>query len=100
MIGEYTLQCRLPNHNYRYVSRSTSSMAARGECSNLISIKQFKKEFMEFLEPAQYERKNFEIDLTQMAKEMDVPMDVVTDLSEVCRYFQVTTSTIKIILYI
>lgn len=59
-------------------------MAARGECSNLISIKQFKKEFMEFLEPAQYERKKFEIDMTQMAKEMDVPMDVVTDLSEVC----------------
>lgn len=61
-------------------------MAARGECSTLISIKKFKEQFLEFLEPSQYERKKVEPELTDMGKEMNLPMDVVTDLSEVCRY--------------
>lgn len=60
-------------------------MAARGECSPLISVKEFKEQFLEFLEPSQYERKKVELQLTDMAKEMDVPMEIVTDLSEVCR---------------
>lgn len=61
-------------------------MAARGECSSLISVKQFKEQFLEFLEPSQYGRKKVDLELTDMAKEMDVAMEIVTDLSEVCRY--------------
>lgn len=61
-------------------------MAARGEISSLISVKQFKEEYMDFLEPSQIERKKIEFELPDMAKEMDVPMEIVTDLSEVCRY--------------
>lgn len=60
-------------------------MAARGECSSLISVKQFKEQFLEFLEPSQYERKKVELELTDMAKKMELPMETVTDLSEVCR---------------
>lgn len=61
-------------------------MATRGECSSsLISVKEFKKQFLEFLEPSQYERKRNELQLEDMAKEMNVAMEIVTDLSEVCR---------------
>jgi len=51
----------------------------------LISVKEFKKQFLEFLEPSQYERKRNELQLEDMAKEMNVAMEIVTDLSEVCR---------------
>lgn len=48
-------------------------MAARGECtSSLISIKEFKLQFQE-------------LDLQEMAGEMNVSMEIVTDLTEVCR---------------
>ena len=61
-------------------------MAARGECtSSLISIKEFKQQFLEFLEPSQYARKCAELELADMAKEMNVAMEIVTDLNEVCR---------------
>ena len=60
-------------------------MASRGECSSLISVKQFKEQFLEFLEPTQHERKKVELEPTDMAKEMNVAMEIVTDLSEVCR---------------
>lgn len=61
-------------------------MATRGECtSSLLSVKDFKQQFFDFLEPSQYERKRSEVELADMAKEMDVAMDIVTDLSEVCR---------------
>lgn len=61
-------------------------MAARGECtSSLISVKEFKQQFLEFLEPCQYEKKRNELELADMAKEMNVSMEIVTDLSEVCR---------------
>lgn len=61
-------------------------MATRGECtSSLLSVKEFKQQFFDFLEPSQYERKRSEVELADMAKEMDVAMDIVTDLSEVCR---------------
>lgn len=52
----------------------------------MISVKQFKEEYMDFLEPSQIERKKIEFEIPDMAKEMDVPMEIVTDLSEVCRY--------------
>ena len=51
----------------------------------MISVKQFKEQFLEFLEPPQYERKKVELELTDMAKEMNVAMEIVTDLNEVCR---------------
>ena len=61
-------------------------MATRGECtSSLISVKAFKQQFFDFLEPSQYERRRNEAELADMAKEMNVPMEIVTDLSEVCR---------------
>lgn len=60
-------------------------MAARGECSALISVKQFKEQFLEILEPSEFGRKKVKLELTDMAKEMDVAMEIVTDLSEVCR---------------
>lgn len=60
-------------------------MASRGECSSLISVKQFKEQFLEFLEPKQYERKKVELELTDMTREMNVAMEIATDLSEVCR---------------
>lgn len=48
-------------------------MAARGECtSSLISIKEFKLQFRE-------------LDLEEMAGEMNVSMEIMTDLTEVCR---------------
>lgn len=51
----------------------------------MISVKQFKEQFLEFLEPKQYERKKVELELTDMAREMNVAMEIATDLSEVCR---------------
>lgn len=51
----------------------------------MISVKQFKEQFLEFLAPTQYERKKVELEPTDMAKEMNVAMEIVTDLSEVCR---------------
>ncbi|CAH3195011.1 unnamed protein product, partial [Porites evermanni] len=47
-------------------------MAARGECtSSLISIKEFKLQFQE-------------LDLEEMAGEMNVSVEIMTDLTEVC----------------
>lgn len=62
-------------------------MATRGECtSSLISLRDFKRQFLEFLEPASYERKRKEVLLTDMVAEMNLPMEIVADLNEVCRY--------------
>lgn len=62
-------------------------MATRGECtSSLISVRDFKRQFLEFLEPASYERKRKEVLLTDMVAEMDLPMETIADLNEVCRY--------------
>ena len=61
-------------------------MAARGECSSLLSVKQFKEQFLEFLQPSEYDRRKNNVELQDLAKEMNVTMEIVTDLSEVCRY--------------
>ena len=74
----------LSNQN-KYKISWKFKMASRGECSSLISVKQFKEQFLEFLAPTQYERKKVELEPTDMAKEMNVAMEIVTDLSEVCR---------------
>ncbi|XP_068695251.1 snRNA-activating protein complex subunit 3-like [Montipora foliosa] len=60
-------------------------MATRGECtSSLISVREFKRQFIEFLDPEAYERKRREVVLADMAVEMNVPMEIIADLSEVC----------------
>ncbi|XP_068726129.1 uncharacterized protein [Montipora capricornis] len=60
-------------------------MATRGECtSSLISVRDFKRQFIEFLDPEAYERKRREVVLADMAVEMNVPMEIIADLSEVC----------------
>ena len=79
--------------------RVVSNMATRGECtSSLISVRDFKRQFLEFLEPASYERKRKEVLLTDMVAEMDLPMETIADLNEVCRY-ALNCSDEKIILH-
>ena len=82
-------QLILSNHEICRIIRRIegSNMATRGECtSSLISVREFKRQFIEFLDPEAYERKRREVVLADMAVEMNVPMEIIADLSEVCRY--------------
>lgn len=60
-------------------------MSGKGEYSQLISVKDFKRQFIDSLEPKEYERKRKEIEPETMEKEMGVPLETVNDLIEVCR---------------
>ena len=61
-------------------------MAGKGECSRLISVRDFRKRFVEALDPTEYGERKGNIDPEDLSTEMGVPIETVVDLTEVCRY--------------
>ena len=55
-------------------------------CSQLISVRQFQSNYLEVIDNADLDRNLLDLDVYDMAEEMNIPVETVHELSEVCRF--------------